>query len=82
MTKVAQPLFLGGLIRYFAAESTVTRQEAYLYAGGVSLCAVLLAVAHHPYFYEQQRIGMWLRISCCSLIYKKVSIGNLYRHPT
>ena len=51
----------------------MSQKEAYLFAGGVSLCAVLLALFHHPYFYEVQRVGMWLRISCCSLIYKKVS---------
>ena len=67
-----QPLLLGGLIRYFTPESTVTKTDAYLYAGGVSFCAFVLAVAHHPYFFGVQRIGMKMRIACCSLLYRKV----------
>ncbi|KAL5005221.1 hypothetical protein ScPMuIL_018677 [Solemya velum] len=70
-TKVCQPLLLGRLIRYFTPNSTVSRTDAYLYAMGVSLCAVLLAVAHHPYFFGVQRIGMRMRIACCSLLYRK-----------
>ncbi|XP_012941427.1 multidrug resistance-associated protein 4, partial [Aplysia californica] len=70
-TKVVQPLLLGGLIRYFTPDSNMERKEAWLYAMGVSLCAVMLAVAHHPYFFCVQRIGMRMRIACCSLMYKK-----------
>lgn len=70
-TKVIQPLLLGGLIRYFTPNSTVSKTESYLYAMGVSLCAVMLAVAHHPYFFGVQRIGMKMRIACCSLLYRK-----------
>ena len=68
-----QPLLLGGLIRYFVAGSGVTRDDAWLYAGGVSFCAVLLAITHHPYFFSVQRIGMRMRVACCSLMYRKVS---------
>ncbi|CAH1780700.1 unnamed protein product [Owenia fusiformis] len=71
LTKVCQPLLLGGLIRYFDPKANVTQTEAYLYAMGVSLCAINLAVVHHPYFFGVQRIGMQIRIACCSLMYKK-----------
>ena len=67
-----QPLLLGGLIRYFTPNSQVTEMEAYLYAMGVSLCAILIAVAHHPYFFGVTRMGMQMRVACCSLMYKKV----------
>ncbi|RUS91065.1 hypothetical protein EGW08_001193, partial [Elysia chlorotica] len=70
-TKVVQPLLLGGLIRYFTPNSTTSRSEAWLYAMGVALCAVVLAISHHPYFFAVQRIGMRMRIACCSLMYKK-----------
>ncbi len=71
-TKVVQPLMLGGLIRYFVPGSGVTKFDAYMMALGLSLCAMMLAVSHHPYFYGVQRIGMRLRIAACGLIYKKV----------
>ncbi|XP_067669590.1 ATP-binding cassette sub-family C member 4-like isoform X2 [Haliotis asinina] len=70
-TKVVQPLLLGGLIRYFTPDSTITKQEAFLYAMAVSICAIVLAVAHHPYFFSVTRIGMQMRVACCSLMYKK-----------
>ncbi|KAK6195726.1 hypothetical protein SNE40_001091 [Patella caerulea] len=70
-TKVVQPLLLGGLIRYFTPDSNMSDKEAYLYAMGVSLCAIVLAVSHHPYFFTVCKIGMQARIACCSLIYKK-----------
>ncbi|XP_023933062.1 multidrug resistance-associated protein 4-like isoform X4 [Lingula anatina] len=70
-TKVVQPVLLGGLIRYFSPGSTMEPWEAYMYAAGVSFCAMFLAIFHHPYFFGVQRIGMWLRIASCSLIYKK-----------
>ncbi|XP_060582248.1 ATP-binding cassette sub-family C member 4-like isoform X3 [Ruditapes philippinarum] len=70
-TKVIQPLLLGGLIRYFTPGSGVSKTESYLYAMGVSLCAIMLAISHHPYFFGVQRIGMKMRIACCSLLYRK-----------
>ncbi|KAH9505170.1 Multidrug resistance-associated protein 4 [Bulinus truncatus] len=70
-TKVIQPLLLGGLIRFFTPESQVSKQEAWLYAFGVSMCAIILAITHHPYFFCVQRIGMRMRVACCSLMYKK-----------
>ncbi|XP_053404593.1 ATP-binding cassette sub-family C member 4-like isoform X3 [Mercenaria mercenaria] len=70
-TKVIQPLLLGGLIRYFTPGSSVTKMDSYLYAMGVSLCAIMLAISHHPYFFGVQRIGMKMRIACCSLLYRK-----------
>ncbi|XP_071159454.1 ATP-binding cassette sub-family C member 4-like isoform X3 [Mytilus edulis] len=70
-TKIAQPLLLGQLIRYFTPGSTVSSTDAYMYAMGVSLCAIILAIFHHPYFFGVQRIGMQLRVACCSLLYRK-----------
>ncbi|XP_006814818.1 ATP-binding cassette sub-family C member 4-like, partial [Saccoglossus kowalevskii] len=69
--KVIQPLLLGQLISYFSPGSTKTQTEAYLYAFGVSICAFLLIVTHHPYFHCTQVIGMRIRICCCALIYRK-----------
>ena len=43
-----------------------------MYALGVGLCAVGLTIVHHPYFFCGNRVGMWLRVSACSLVYKKV----------
>lgn len=63
---------MGGLIRYFRFCSTMPLTDAYLYAFGLSMCALMLAIWHHPYFYQVQRAGMQIRVACCGLIYKKV----------
>ena len=46
-------------------------QTVLVYPMGISLCAVVLAVFHHPFFFGVQRIGMQLRVACCSLLYRK-----------
>lgn len=72
VTKVVQPLLLGKLIRYFTSEPSISETEAYLYAMGMSLSVIILAIFHHPYFFTVQRIGMQIRVACCSLLYRKV----------
>lgn len=72
--KVLQPVLLSGLIRHFTSGGDVSLLHAYFYAAGVSVCAIAIALTHHPYFFYVTRMGMWLRIASCSLIYKKVHI--------
>lgn len=74
MTKVCQPLMLAGLIRYFQPDAGVSTTEAYLYALGLTLSSMVIAIAHHPYFFRVQRVGMQMRVASCALIYQKV--GN------
>ncbi|XP_070538062.1 ATP-binding cassette sub-family C member 4-like isoform X3 [Ptychodera flava] len=69
--KIISPILLGNLISYFSPGSTMTKFDAYMYATGISLCVIMLMITHHPYFFVSQRIGMRIRISCCSLIYRK-----------
>ncbi|CAB3379679.1 Hypothetical predicted protein [Cloeon dipterum] len=71
VVKVAQPLFLGRLIRYFSSNSTVTKEEAYFNAGMVILCSGLSIVFLHPYMLGIMHIGMKMRVAACSLMYRK-----------
>lgn len=74
--KVIQPLLLGKLIEYFEVNDgtdTSAVSEAYSYAAGISLTAIVLAVLHHLYFYHVQREGMKIRVAMCHMIYRKVS---------
>lgn len=71
--RVLQPIFQRLVINYFGAENQTTRDEALIYAGGlvvVTLCVVLLM--HHTIL-RAQRVGMRIRVACCSLVYRKVS---------
>ncbi|KAF4521035.1 hypothetical protein B566_EDAN002530 [Ephemera danica] len=74
VVKVAQPIFLGRLIMYFSqveVDSPISREGAYLSAGGVSLCSLLALLLVHPYALGTMHIGMQMRVAVCSLIYRK-----------
>ncbi|XP_067646367.1 probable multidrug resistance-associated protein lethal(2)03659 [Eurosta solidaginis] len=71
--RITQPLFLGGLIDFYAStpdnESTTT--TAYTYALGVIFCSALHVIFMHPNTLAVQHIGMKIRLSLCSVIYRK-----------
>ncbi|KAL1140804.1 hypothetical protein AAG570_000732 [Ranatra chinensis] len=69
--RIAQPLFLGGLIDHFTPESKVSKYEAYLYATGIILCSAITVLSMHPYMMGIMHIGMKVRVAACSLIYRK-----------
>lgn len=54
--RLVQPLFIGGLVRYFRYDAPMSTTEAYLYALGLVLCALAYPVMHHPYFYAIQKV--------------------------
>lgn len=67
-----QPLALGKLIQYYKPNQTeISKTEAYLYAGGVVGCSFINIFVQHPYMMAILHMGMKLRVSCCSLIYRK-----------
>lgn len=78
MRRVGQPLLLGGLIRYFSQPADgaqpVSKDMAYLYAGGVIGCSGLTVLMMHPYMMSVMHTGMKLRIATCSLVYRQVSL--------
>ncbi|XP_062563883.1 ATP-binding cassette sub-family C member 4-like [Armigeres subalbatus] len=70
--RVAQPLFLGGLVSYFSPNQTeISERDAYGYAAGVIVCALIPVVTFHPFILYIFQIGMKLRIGCSCLIYNK-----------
>ncbi|XP_037285276.2 ATP-binding cassette sub-family C member 4 isoform X2 [Rhipicephalus microplus] len=68
---VMQPMMLGWVVRYFAAPESISKTEFYLSAAGVSILGGMHIFTHHPYFFNMQRMGMRIRIACCSLVYRK-----------
>ncbi len=74
MLRIAQPLLLGQVIRYFsvgAEASGISHGMACLYAGGVCLCTLLFVSVHHPTMQQVMRLGMRLRTASCALMYQK-----------
>lgn len=69
---LSQPLALGKLMNYYSPnQTTVSLQEAYLYAGILILTSFLSVVVSHSYMLACHHLGMKMRIACCSLIYRK-----------
>ncbi|KAB0797838.1 hypothetical protein PPYR_08831 [Photinus pyralis] len=72
VARIFQPLLLGELITYFSpGQTTMTKNEAYGYAGGVVACSLLQVLILAPYILELAHIGMKMRVACCSLVYRK-----------
>ncbi|XP_071837972.1 ATP-binding cassette sub-family C member 4-like [Apostichopus japonicus] len=69
--KVGQPILLGILVQYFREDSTITTEQAYLCALGLSICAVGITILHHPSFFISSRIGMRTRVAVSALVYRK-----------
>ncbi|XP_063867034.1 ATP-binding cassette sub-family C member 4-like isoform X1 [Scylla paramamosain] len=69
--RIGQPLCLGYLIRYFNGEEGYTFIDGWIYSTGVVMGSLLYIFTHHPYFFGVQHGGMTLRISSCTLIYRK-----------
>lgn len=68
---MVQPLALGRLLEYFTTDNTISKTDAYLYAGGVVLCSAINVFVVHPYMMAILHMGMKLRVACCTLIYRK-----------
>ncbi|XP_011312621.1 multidrug resistance-associated protein 4 [Fopius arisanus] len=70
--RVLQPYTLGLLINHFAPLSNVTTAEAYMYASGVVIMAIVIALIDHHVNMGQLEMGMRLRIAASSLVYRKI----------
>ncbi|XP_066141508.1 ATP-binding cassette sub-family C member 4-like [Euwallacea fornicatus] len=66
-----QPLMLGNLLAYFRSDSTMTREDALIYAGAISLCAFFTALLTNQYIMGAFHYGMKIRAAACALIYRK-----------
>ncbi|XP_022216187.2 probable multidrug resistance-associated protein lethal(2)03659 [Drosophila obscura] len=74
--RVTQPLFLGGLVAFYADSSNQegdgeNQTKAYLYALGVILCSAFNVLLMHPYMLGMFHLGMKARIAMTSMIYRK-----------
>ena len=69
--RICNPLFIGGLIRYF--EGVGTKRDAYMYAAAIATTSILINIMHHILFFSMQRVGWHMRSATCALMYKKVN---------
>ncbi|KAM7360228.1 red dog mine isoform 2-T2 [Cochliomyia hominivorax] len=72
ITKALQPLFLGGLVAYFAnGQNAISEQNAYLFAGGIVLCSIVPVLTFHPFIFYIFQVGTKIRLALSGLIYRK-----------
>lgn len=70
--KVTSPILLGGIVRYYAKpDNESNMNEAYIYAGLLILCSFLNVIFAHSLMLANLSLGMKMRISACSIIYRK-----------
>lgn len=69
--RLFQPILLGWLLGYFKPGSTTTKEDAYLFAGGLFLLTLLSMLMFNHFTVGGFHIGMRVRAACCSLIYRK-----------
>ena len=70
-----QSVLLGQLTEYFVIESPSSddTRNAYLYAMGMSIIAIIVPLIHVMAFLQGQKLGMMTRTLMSSAIYQKVS---------
>jgi len=73
MCRITQPLFLGGFIRYFSPENSVSRNAAFMYAGAIVICSAVSVIVRQSFMLAIFHLGMKIRVSLCSLMYRKAS---------
>ena len=70
--RIAQALFLGMIVTYFEAGSTLPWQHAYIYAACWSGCYILVLLLDNLAFHKSCYYGLKMRVASTSLIYRKV----------
>lgn len=56
--------------------ATDGKNYAYLYAGGIVVCAILSFYINHPFLMYMGQLGVRLRLTLCSMLYRKVRLQN------
>lgn len=86
-----QPQFIGSFVDRLSANTTSTSDDdahgmrvGYIYGVSIIACSVLSILINHPFNLYIVKLGMEIRLVCCSMIYRKVSnaihIGRCVSH--
>ncbi|XP_014214767.1 probable multidrug resistance-associated protein lethal(2)03659 [Copidosoma floridanum] len=70
--RIAQPIILAYLLRYFSGQHDMEKSEAFIWGSGIVIELLLECLTYHPIMYAMMHIGMKIRVACCSLIYRKL----------
>lgn len=68
-------MYFNRLFNYWLpTQCAIQRSEAYVFGIGIILTTLITVLVLHPYMLAVMHIGMKMRVACCSLLYRKVSL--------
>lgn len=70
--RLGTPLMLGGLLRYFRKDSSLTYEVALYYAGGICLATAINVLSGNQTIFGAFHVGAKVRVAVCSVVYRKV----------
>lgn len=73
IAQLAQPLLLSQLLLYFRAGSSITYNDALLYAVGILFFNGTQTIGSNQAYMYGYHNAMKVRVAVCSIIYRKVS---------
>lgn len=66
-------MYLWRVLYYWSPDQpAIQKDEAFLFAACLIIVSFIIITILHPYQMAVVHIGMKMRISCCSLLYRKV----------
>ncbi|EDV26684.1 uncharacterized protein TRIADDRAFT_22580, partial [Trichoplax adhaerens] len=68
---IVQPLFVGLLIAYFIPGSNISQNQAFLYAGGLSLATLSITNSEQWFFFTTSRYGIKAGVLLSSVVFQK-----------
>jgi len=67
------PYMVGYVVDYFAPSNTISKRDAFLYAGACALSLIFATMLHHYVFFSLECLGLKQRTALTSLIYQKAT---------
>ncbi|EDV27231.1 uncharacterized protein TRIADDRAFT_54969 [Trichoplax adhaerens] len=68
---ITQPIFIGRLVAYFSDQETEIRTNAYLYAMGIGISAIMAVFFQQIFHFGAYRVGWQIRIALSAAVYDK-----------
>ncbi|XP_014221737.1 probable multidrug resistance-associated protein lethal(2)03659 [Trichogramma pretiosum] len=69
--RMCTPILLGYLLKYFRQKPETTTEEAFMFAGGLTVANFLTILSTNHLLFLAYHLGGRIRISVCSLVYRK-----------
>ncbi|XP_060518435.1 probable multidrug resistance-associated protein lethal(2)03659 [Cylas formicarius] len=69
--KLSQPIALSKLLEYYQPDSTMSQNEAYIYATLIVLSSLVYILCQHTFMLHALHLGMMIRVAASTTLYRK-----------